>query len=192
MNEQEFPKKKEHGNEPPNFVSSEANKDGEIKREAADHEKRKMIIKRSLISTPYSAPKFVFKRINDFVMHILAKRCPKPLEEISNDFHELEPYAIKFLTMEVVDSFEIQLVDMNVIIDLVENFDKSAEDMSPPITEIMKPLDCIGLTMILHFKPTASSAANFSIDVSKTLKLKAIKFQVVGPCCDLSKKEGEA
>ena len=141
----------------------------------------KMIIKRSLISPPYATPKFVFKRINDFVMHVLQDRCPKPLEEIKNDFHELEPCAIAFLALGVVDHFEIQLVDMTVIVDLVENLDKSAEDMSPPIAGLLEPLDNVELTLIICLKAVVSQATTSLINVSNALDLKVVKLQVIEP-----------
>jgi hypothetical protein len=141
----------------------------------------KMIIKRSLISPPYAPPKFVFKRIKDFVMHVLQDRCPKPLEEIKNDFHELEPCAIAFLALGVVDHFEIQLADMTVVVAFVESFDKSAEDMSPPIAGLLEPLDNVELALIICLKGVVSQATTSLIKVSNALNLKVVKLQVIEP-----------
>lgn len=139
----------------------------------------KMTVERSVISTPYSPPNFVFKRIINFSMDVLGKREFKPLEEVSNDFHELEPSSVGLLAIGAVDHFEIQLCDMSIKLKLLETMDKSSEDMSLPLMEILGPLASNELTMILHLKPTASSSADRLIEDSKAINLKAIKFQVV-------------
>jgi hypothetical protein len=181
MNEQEVLKKKESENLPSKVDGSFEAKDGSIKGEFEEQRKNKMTLRRSLISPPYSAPKFVLRRINDFVMLFLASRYSKSLEEVGNDFHQMEPCVSSLLALAVVGRFEIQLEDADIIIDLVESFDKSSEDMSLPIAGLLEPLDHVELTLIIHLKDAASSAATSLVNISKALELKIVKLQFVEP-----------
>lgn len=162
----------------------------QIEREGFEQKpKTKMTLMRSLISPPYSTPRFVFKRLKDFMMQILANRYSKPLEEVGNDFHQMESCVEALLALEFVQKFEFQLEDTDIIIDLVESFDKSVEDMSPPIAGILGPLEHVEPTLTIHLKDTASSSAASLVNIAKTLELKIVKLQVAEPEGIMQKKQ---
>lgn len=173
--------KKEAETQPSSLDGSlEANKDGQIRGEFEEQSKKKIIIRRSLISPPYSTPRFVFKRVKDFNMQVLAGRYSKPLEEVRNDFQQLDRCVEPLLALGAVRHFEFQLEDTDVIIDMVESFDKSSEDMSPPILGILGTLDHVEPKLTIRLKESSSLCASI-VKISETLELKIVKLQFSEP-----------
>jgi hypothetical protein len=174
-------KKKESESVSSNLDGSlETTPDRQTKCEFEQQVKNKMTLRRSLISPPYSAPSFVFKRLKDFVTQVSASRCPKLPEEFGKDFHQMRPGVESLLTIGYVQKFEFRLQDTVIFVELLESFDKSAEDMSPPLVGILEPLDHVEPLLIVYLKEPSSSCASI-IKISETLELKLVKLQFSEP-----------
>ena len=155
-------------------------------------EEGKMTIKRSLISPPYSTFRFTFKRVKDLMTQVLVDRNSKLQEEVSNDFQRLNCCIEPLLALGAVQQLELQMEDFDLVIDLVESFDKSTEDMSPLVTRILEPLDHIEPLLVVHLKEPSSSYASIT-NVSEALELKIVKLQFTEPESAIAKvQEGKA